>query len=289
MKRAPLILLLCLLAAPLNAQTNDGRSPDQFHAAVLVGQQRPLPFPFLRYEDILWSTDLWQTIDVGELFNQFFFFPDDENHTYGKKSLAYIIWDAMAAGEIPIYEDDLLTIPLDNEAFVRRYTKPDTLLLEIGYDDDDNEMYETVIRPKYFDGVEVRQYALRDTWFIGRQDTRQEFRHIAMAPVKETYRELPGGIEVNLGLLPIFWIPMQHPSVRALLARHVAYIDHGNVVRQPSWDWVFLNRHYNAYTIRESNRYDRAIGDYLTGTNALLEAELIEEKVFDIENSMWEY
>lgn len=288
MKRILHIVLCCLLATGAVAQAPD-RNPDEFHTNVLAGQRRPMPFAFLRFDDVVWHTDLWKTIYVGERFNQFFYFPDDEYHPYGKKSLALIIWEAVVAGEIPIYEDDLLTIPIDNDAFVRRYTKADTILLEVGYDDDDNELYETVIRPRHFDGSEVKNYALRDTWFIGRQDTRQEFRHIALAPVKETYRELPNGIDIYLGQLPIFWIPMQNPAVRALLARYVAHVDPDNIVRQPSWDWVFLNQYYNAYTTRESNPYNRSIIDYLSGDNALLEAEIIEEKIFEIENSMWDY
>lgn len=288
MKRLPLILLLCLVSAAAAAQTV--RPPDDFTTGQPVGDRRPMPFPFLRYDDIVWTTDHWRTIELAERFNHFMYYPDDPYINFGKKSLAYILWDAMAAGEIPIYEDDDLLVPLDNEAFVRRYTKPDTILLELGYDDEnDTELYETVIRPKNFDGSEVRQYSLRMTWFIGKQDTRQDFRTIALAPIKETYRELPNGEDIYLGRLPIFWVPMQHPAVRALLARHTAYIDEGTIARQPSWDWVFLNQYYHAFTSRESNPYGRTLDSYLTGDNALLEAAIIEEEVFEIENGMWEH
>ncbi len=241
MKRLPLILLLCFVAAAAAAQTV--RTPDDFTTGQPVGDRRPMPFPFLRYDDIVWTTDHWRTIELAERFNHFMYYPDDPYINFGKKSLAYILWDAMAAGEIPIYEDDDLKVPLDNEAFVRRYTKPDTILLELGYDDEnDTELYETVIRPKNFDGSEVRQYNLRMTWFIGKQDTRQDFRNIALAPMKETYREVPGIEDIYLGCLPIFWVPMQHP----------------------------------------------AVDSYLTGDDALLEAAIIEEQVFEIENGMWE-
>ncbi len=287
MKRLPLILLLCLAAAPAAAQTV--RTPDDFTTGQPVGDRRPLAFPFLRYEDIVWTTDHWRTIELAERFNQFMYYPDDPEHAYGKKSLAYILWDAMEAGEIPIYEDDDLKVPLDNEAFVRRYTKPDTILLELGYDDEtDTEIYETVIVPKNFDGADIKRYDLRMTWFIGKQDTRQDFRNIALAPMKETYREVPGIEDIYLGCLPIFWVPMQHPAVRTLLARYTAYIDENNVVRQPSWDWVFLNQYYHAYTSRETNPFGRTIDSYLTGDDALLEAAIIEEQVFEIENGMWE-
>ena len=263
--------------------------PDEIHPTGLSTQQKPIPYPFIRESDIVWSTHIWKSIHLEELFNQFFYFPTDEDHRFGKKSLADILWDAMAAVEIPIYEDDELKIPIDNELFVIQYTKADTLLLEIGYDENDNEIYETVIQPKYFNGWEIYSYALRETWFIGKQDTRQDSRCIALAPIKEQSLDLPDGRKINYGLMPLFWVPMQHPAVRTLLARYAAFIDPNNMVNQPSWDWVFVNKHYNAIITRESNIYNRSISDYLTGDDALLESYNIEQKVLDIENGMWEY
>ena len=233
---------------------------------------------------------LWKTIDLHELFNQYFYFPIDNPDPSGKKSLAYTLWDAVADDIIPIYEDAALTIPIDNEIFVRRYTKPDTLQLEIGYDDDDNELYQTIIRPHDFDGSEIMYYSLREAWFIGKQDTRQDSRRLALAPMKPSYHKFANTEEeIYMGLLPLFWVPMQHPEVRRLLAQTTAYIDDNNLVGQPSWDWVFINQHYNAYITRESNVYSRTISQYLTGEDALLESDRIEDKVFDIENDMWEY
>lgn len=287
------LLIVCfslLLALPSVGQTVEEKNPNDFYISQPSGDARPIPLPFLREDDIVWSTTLWKSIDCKELFNQFFYFPSDEYITFGKKSLAYIIWDAMVAEEIPIYEDDELKIPLDNEVFFKRYTRPDTILLEIGYDDDDNELYETVIKPRFFDGSEVFEYALREVWFIGRQDSRQDSRRIALAPLKETYRIVGGGVpDIYLGRLPIFWIPMQNPRVRNLLVRYTAYVDPNNMVNQPSWDWVFLNQHYTAYITRESNMQDRSISSYAVGHDAIREAEAIEEKVFEIENDMWEY
>lgn len=283
------ILGLSVLLSLNTTAQNVNLNPDEFHTYQLDREQKPIPYPFIRESDVVWSIDIWKTINCNELFNQFFYFPSDEYVNFGKKSLAYILWDAMAAGEIPIYEDDDLKVPLDNDLFVRRYTKADTIMLEIGYDDDDNELYETIIKPHFFEGAEIYYYSLRETWFVGRQDTRQDSRRIALAPIKETYRDLGGGKEIFMGNLPLFWVPMQNPRVRELLASYTAYIDQANLVRQPSWDWVFVNQHYSAIITRESNDYNRRISDYVTGENAVIEAENIEAKVFEIEDEMWEY
>ena len=277
--------MLLLVPACIQAQQTG-----TFYSEQIVAGQEALPYPFLRESDVVWSTMLWKTIDLNELFNQFFYYPIENPDPSGKKSLAYTLWDAMAEGLIPIYEDDALTIPIDQELFVKRYTKPDTILLEIGYDDDDNEEYQTIIRPHEFDGAEIYQYSLREAWFIGKQDTRQDSRRLALAPLKQSYHKFSNTEEeIYLGLLPLFWVPMQHPAVRRLLAQSTAYAATNNLAVQPSWDAVFTGQRYNAYITRESNRYTRSISQYLTGEDALLESDRIEDKVFDIESDMWEY
>lgn len=290
--RAHCSILLAFLAitVPSVAQNDIEPTADDFYISTLEHQQRPMPFPHLRESDVVWSTMLWKTIDLNELFNQFIYYPIENPDPSGKKSLAYVIWDAVAAGEIPIYEDDELTIPIDNIQFVARYTKPDTILLEIGYDDDDNELYQTIIRPHEFDGAEIYQYSLREAWFIGRQDTRMDSRRLAVAPLKQSYHKFANTEEeIYLGRLPLFWVPMQNPSVRRLLARYTAYTNDNNLVGQPSWDWIFLSQRYHAFITRESNIYSRAINHYLTGEDALEQADLIEDKLFDIENDIWDY
>ena len=266
------------------------RTPNNIYTEELVVGQRYMPYPFLRESDVVWSTMLWKTIDLNEDFNQYMYFPIDDNDRSGKKSLAYVIWDAVAANEIPIYEDDELKIPVDNLLFVEKYTKADTIQLEIGYDDDDNELYETIIQPNDFDGAEIFKYALREVWFIGKQDTRQDSRRMALAPMKEMKVKFGNTEElINLGIQPLFWVPMQNPIVRTLFAKNSSFFDEQNAVGQPTWDYIFISQLYSAYVTKESNKYGRSISKYLTGEDALLEAASIEERIFNIGSDMWEY
>ncbi len=285
------ILLTITLLIPLCTQAQDMvRTPNDIYTEELVAGQQYMPYPNLRESDVAWSTMLWKMIDLNELFNQYMYFPIDENDRSGKKSLAYVIWDAVAANELPIFEDDELKIPVDNLLFVEKYTKADTIQLEIGYDDDDNELYETIIQPNDFDGAEIFKYALREVWFIGKQDTRQDSRRMALAPMKEMKVKFGDTEElINLGIQPLFWIPMQNPVVRSLFAKNSSYFDEQNAVGQPSWDNIFIFQIYSAYVTKESNKYGRTINNYLTGEDALLEAAEIEEHIYNIGSDMWEY
>ncbi len=286
MKKITIITVIILSALFSQAQVGEGA----LWGESLNAKQRPMPYPFLRESDVVWSTTLWKTIDLNEEFNQYIYFPLDTFRSDERKSLAYVIWDGVVSGDIPIYEDDELKIPLDNELFIYHYTKADTILLEIGYDDDENELYETVIRPHDFDGADIYQYALREVWFIGKEDTRQDSRRISLAPLKQTFRKFGDDEEgINLGLLPIFWIPLQNMHVRTVLSQHSSAYQGSNLVLQPSWDYVFISQLYSSYTTKESNIYNREISKYVTGVDALREAEEIEEKVFGIGDDMWEY
>lgn len=288
--RFHIVIASLLLPVVSFGQTLDALNPNMIHTEEIVAQRMPIPYPYIRESDVVWATSIWKTIDLNEEFNQYIYYPLDQDDRSGKKSLAYVIWEAMEREEIPIYEDDELKIPLDNQLFLERYTKADTVLLEIGYDEDDNELYQTVIVPKHFDGAEIYQYAIRETWYIGKQETEQNSRRIALAPTKDIYITLKSTQEdIYMGHAPLFWIPMQHPSVRRVLAQHDAYIDANSMINQPSWDYIFVYQYYSAYITRESNRYNRTISSYVTGQDAILEAARIEAKLHAIGDDMWEY
>ena len=77
-------------------------------------------------------------------------------------------------------------------------------------------------------------------------------------------------------------------SVRQVLVNANAF-DENNDIIERSYDDVFIQRYFDSYVTRESNNYNRTISDYLTGEDAILESQMIEEIIFDIESDMWEY
>ena len=74
---------------------------------------KPQNFDFVRESDVYWGRLLWRIIDVREKENQYFYFPVEPEGVGGRKNLAYVLWDAILAGEIELFEDDELKIPLD--------------------------------------------------------------------------------------------------------------------------------------------------------------------------------
>ena len=81
---------------------------------------------------------------------------------------------------------------------------------------------------------------------------------------------------------------MNDMRVRNALVKVYAY-DPNNTHAERSYDDIFVQRYFDSFIYRESNTPNREIASYLTGTDAILESQYIESKIFDIESDMWEY
>lgn len=274
-------------AEALHAQTvESGQGVPHYYERHTAQEREAIDLPFLRESDVVWEQIVWRTIDIREKFNHYFYFPIEHQGMEGRRNFAYVVWDAVVSGDIPIYEDDELKVPLDNAMFVNRITKPDTLILEI-VDDDENYEYKTVLVPKEFNSEEMLQVRMKEAWYIDKQVTEQNVRILSLCLTKEYYKEHDDDIDY-IGTIELFWVPMLSPQVRRLLARNEATWEK-NVAHQPSWETVFITRMFNSYITRISNRFNRSILDYLTGPEAIWESERIECELLDISQDMWEY
>lgn len=278
-------MLFLFAVATTKGQTVEGGVP-YFYERTTAMEREPLPNPYVRGDDVVWEQIIWRTIDFREKFNHFFYYPIEHMGFHGRRNFAYVIWDAVVAGDITIYEDDEMLVPIDNDAFVARMTKGDTIVLEV-VDDDENYEYKTVIVPKEFNGEEVLQIRLKESWYIDRQATEQYVRVLGLCMTKEMYKEHDGESDY-LGAVDLFWVPMLSPAVRQLLVRNEATWQQ-NIANQPSWEFIFINRMFNSFVTRYSNVYNRSILDYMTGVEAIWESERIECDLLNISQDMWEY
>ena len=285
------ILAVVALAMASNAQSvidaDDGRNPNDFYQQGIVVGKRAMPYPFLRESDVVWRTTIWRKIDFNESFNQFFYFPfEQEKSTQGRINLVNLILNAVKNGAFEIYEDDDMKVPQDVETALAQTKSRSTKETEVGEDEWGEPIIQIDTTYEELDAASVKMAQLKEFWYIDKQDTRQKVRIVSMSfqYTKDVIKAGEAGQQTDW----TFWVPMDFMTVRQVLVNANAY-DENNDVAERSYDDVFVQRYFDSYVTRESNVHNREITTYLTGVDAIFESQIIEEKIFDIESDMWEY
>jgi gliding motility associated protien GldN len=187
-----------------------------------------------------------------------------------------------------IFDDDELKIPVDWENMYKKLNKADSTTTDPVYDEY-GEIIEDghdTVKYKSFTSDDYYKIHLKEFWYIDSKDTRMKVRIVSLALVDENCKEIDGDMECNPTIR--FWIPMNDMRVRNIFARTNAYDLYNNNAER-SYDEIFITRYFDSFVTRETNTHNRAVHDYLTGEDAQLESQSIEERIFDIESDMWEY
>lgn len=298
MKKVLFGVLATMIAFTVTAQNiidaDDGRNPNDFYQKGIVVGKKAMPYPFLRESDVVWKTTIWRCIDMNESFNQFLYFPietEEEGNTQNRINIVNLIVKAASNGDFEVYEDDDMKVPQEWEkASLNLSGAPYTVQVPVVGDDgqpledEDGEpiLEDKVMTPAFLNAT-AKKLNLKEFWYIDKQDTRQKVRIVGLNFMFE--RSSKSG---ENQIVPSFWIPMNEMTVRQVLVNANAF-EENNDVAERSYDDIFIQRYFDSYVTRESNKFNRKITDYLTGQDAILESQLIEERIFDIESDMWEY
>ncbi len=244
--------------------------------------RKPIPYPYLREADVMWSKRVWRVIDLKEKFNFPLYYPTSPIED--RKSLFDVIKDAAL-------NDSTITCfsPIDDE-FKLPLTKSELQAILVGWDssavsEDPNDPENKIPRPvkKEITSADITKYWVKEDWFFDKQRSVLDVRIIGLLGLtaKKTENDEDAG-----GDKALFWI--YFPETRPVLAVHDVYMRHNDAQRF-SFDDLFWKRMFSSYIIKESNVYDRYIGDYTSGINALLESERVKEEIFNFEHDLWHF
>lgn len=287
MGKKKLYILSFLLFWSVTIIAQNDYSVGQFYDQSLTKERKVLSREPVRGDDVIWEAKIWRMIDFRERFNQFFYYPYEKEGIEDRKNLVYTVWDAILNNEITVFEDDEFKIPIDNELIKKRYTKIDTLWLEVE-DDEGTVDYQAVIVPKEFSSENIYQLVLKEVWYLDKEISAVSVQILGVAFVMQDLRADEEGEMELRGSVTLFWVPLMSDNVKNLLANSYVYRDY-NLANMPSWEEIFYTRYFNSFIIREDNIYNRYIKDYYEGTDALKEAERIESALFNFEIDLWEY
>lgn len=245
--------------------------------------RRVIPYTNLREADVMWNKRIWRRIDLRKKQNQVFYYPEEP--TQGRKNLFdYIKQAILEDGTLTAYDAGSAVDPDDE--FTRALTTDDVLkkMITESEVEDYDEFGDVIGTHPEADTIrsnKVKFYEMKEEWFFEKQKSQMEVRIIGLKPVVE--KEGPDG---NPTLEDLFWI--YFPEARYVFTNSEVF-NRINDAERRTYEDIFWKRQFESTIIKESNVYDRSIANYKTGLDALLEAELIEEKMFNFEHDLWHF
>lgn len=235
--------------------------------------KRVLPYEHVREADIFWEKRIIRVLDVREKMNLPFAYPPRPFFT--------ILMDAAKNSELTVYstENDKFTIPLTAEEVAAKGASIDTVTTF------DPETYEEKIKivTNEINPEDVKRFRIKEVWFFDKESSTLQVRILGVAPLLDVKDENGNFLYEQ----PMFWV--YYPDARKVLAKERAFNIAGNDSSPMSWEDLLEMRFFSSYITKESNVFDRKLGDYLTGVDLLLEGDKIKQSIFNFENDLWSY
>lgn len=245
--------------------------------------RRVIPYTNLREADVMWSKRVWRRIDLRKKSNQVFYFPLDP--AQGRKNLFdYIKEGIMEDGTLTAYDPGSPVAP--DDMFTRAMTVEDVLgkivsSSEVEQFDEYGEVTGTTTVRDTLRSSKIKYYEIKEEWFFERQNSVMDVRIIGIKPVAEV--EGPDGEPT---MRDLFWI--YFPEARYVFANAEVF-NRKNDAERRTYEDIFWKRQFESTIIKVSNVYDRQISEYKSNIDALLEAEKIEEEIFNFEHDVWHF
>ena len=285
MKKAFFLVLFsaCLWGISLTSysQVLEGPPRDGVYDKTTLRDVQPIPYPYLREADVVWTRRIWRVMDLREKMNQPFYFPERPQNNW--RSFVQIVMDGLKEGTVTAYssESDQFLVPLTYKELMDKLEKADSVRLP--RPDNPDIMFDTVIKTE-FDASNIKKLKIKEDFYFDRQRSLVEVRILGICPVIDEIDKNTGEKRFEKNL---FWI--YFPECRNLFAKNEMFnLKNGSAGRM-TYDDVFMKRMFSSYVYKEENVYDRSINEYSTGVDALLESEKAKNDLYEFESNLWEY
>ena len=286
MKRLIVVLFFLLAYSVSNrVQAQEVLKPSKYPDGIYTKEntrtRRPISYTSLREADVMWSKRIWRQIDLKQKINHPLYYPSDV--IGDRKSLFQAIKDAA------LIDNSITCFSAMDDEFRTEYTKTEVEGLLSRWDsthqvDDVNNPGTTILAPIPVNITSdmITGYQIKEDWFFDKQRSVLDVRIIGLLVI--TQRKSENGDVV--GEKGLFWI--YFPEARPVFANQEVYMRHNDAERR-TIDDIFWKRLFSSFILKESNVYNRRIGEYTSGLDALLESERIKKEIFTSEHDLWHF
>lgn len=258
-----------------------------------VKDSQIIPYTNIKEGDVLFRQRIWRVIDLREKANFHLYYPLTPEADY--MSLFDLLKQEIEAERIVAYKaelgpnqlDDKFRFPLKNKDLKRVF-----LLYEGEVETDErgqalkDEKGQEIRDDKPLTTEDIVYYKIKEDWVFDSKRSVMEARIIGIAPMKPLFD--PMDKKKIIGYAEVFWV--YFPDIRAILAKNSA-LNAKNTSQKRSFDEIFTKRIFTSLIVKTdyNNPYNREISEYRKGIDAVLEAEKIEMRLFNLEHDLWEY
>ncbi|MGE0078501.1 MAG: gliding motility protein GldN [Bacteroidales bacterium] len=283
---------IALFASSFYAPAQDRKESlvnDGFYTRETIPARQPIPYPYVREADVMFSKRVWRIIDLRQKMNFPLYYPTQV--LLDRESFVQRLVRAIKYNEITAYENDLdgeFTTRLSYDQVLKNMDALDKVQKQV---DENGQEVDVTIKGE-IKWNSIKEILVKEVWFFDKQHSTLQVRIIGICPIMHSLRILnTGGEEEQSGEITrtqLFWV--YFPEARSVLANTDVF-NSFNDAQRISFDDIFFKRRFNSYIIKESNVYDdRRISEYtFGGINTMLESDRIKNEIFNLEHDLWEY
>jgi gliding motility associated protien GldN len=246
----------------LNAVTVDeiGQSAEQSLDGAI---DKPLPYGYVSDRDILWSTTVWEYIDLNQRINLPLYYPVDTTRVEPyRRSLYHTLLKAVKSGKITeVYDDSYFTTRLQVNEISEKLLRVDTS--NAGYDAlnaGDSNLSEFVDSIA-IQSQDIQGFRIKGIYYFDKRQGELKYRLLGLAPVAQDVQTIGRSDVSDNELLSLFWI--FYPDARQVLHEMKVFNEKSSTY-PISFDHLLISRRFSSIIYRQENLYgDRDVRDYI--------------------------